>query len=502
MTGRRTRSPSLLLLSVVILALTLRWPNIGRESLWFDEAISYLTAQFPINQILDNTIQSSHPPLYYLLLHFWQQLVPHTDAALRLLGVIWNLLLVIFIYLLVNELFGKRPLALWSAFLVAISPFHILYSQELRMYTQLMCLVTLGTYAYWQARSSIKWTWWLVFGGAFLAAVYTHLFAFLPLAGIGLHALLYHQDRRTLWRTSLAIFIICLCFIPWISLIVAESQKDLGSLRPLRQEVLNPIKFLSTAAFLIFGEPNQPIPVFGFNAQPVYIGVILFLTLAITAVFLLEIRRIRREGTPSGLILILLITGCVLGVPILVYMIRPFFLPERTMAAASPFLLILLAWATTRRQSPLPYLVYGVAVFMLIGTLVYHTGDLLKPPYRAAIQFIAENRLEEDSILHTSDGSYLPALRYVQLPHHALLAGDPDPRKPMPVYESVGGQVWTREQASTIGSRLWLVVAIEHSVEWQQEQASFFKEQLTELAFHDFGGIAVILYDYDLTGQN
>lgn len=480
---------------IVLLAAVLRLINISRESLWFDEAISYLTAQLPINQILDNTIQSSHPPLYYLLLHFWQQLAPQTDTGLRLLGVIWNALLVVFIYLLTEQLFGKRSMALWAALLVAISPFHILYSHELRMYTQLMLFVTIGTYAYWQARQTMYWPWWLAFGGIFIASVYTHLFAFLPLAGIGLHALLYHQDRRLLWRTSLVIFIICLCFLPWVSIMLAESQKDLGSLRPLRPETLNPIKPITTATFLIFGEPNQPISILGFNAQPIYIGLILFLMLAIMALFLLETRRIRREGTSSGLLLILLIIGCVLGIPIIVYMIRPFFLPDRTMAAASPFLIILLAWATTRRRSPLPYFIYGTAIIMLLGTLTYHTGHLLKPPYRDAVQFIAENRQEGDAILHTSDGSYLPALRYAQLPQHALLANDPDPRKPVSVYESIGGQVWTRDQALGSGERLWLVVAIEHSVAWQQEQAAFFKDNLTQLDTYDFNGIAVILYD-------
>ncbi|MCB8942188.1 MAG: glycosyltransferase family 39 protein [Ardenticatenaceae bacterium] len=490
----KRQSPYVHLSLLVLLAVILRIPNISRDSLWFDEAISYLTAQLPLTHILDNTIQSSHPPLYYLLLHFWQNLVPPTDAGLRSLGLLWNILLVVFIYILTEKLFDKRPLALWSAFLVAISPFHILYSHELRMYTQLMLLVTIGTYAYWQARSTQRRLWWLIFGAVFLAAIYTHLFAFLPLAGIGLHALLYHQDRRAFWRTSLIIFMLCLAFIPWLRIIASESQKELGSLRPFTQEILNPIKPLTTATFLVFGEPNQPVSILGFNAQPVYVGIILFLMLAMIALFLLEIRRIRQEGTPSGLMLILLIIACVLGVPILVYMIRPFFLPDRTMAAASPFLLILLAWATTRRQTPLPYLVYGTAAFMLIGTLIYHTGSPLKPPYRDAIQFITANRQEGDAILHTSDGSYLPALRYVQLPHHALLAGDPDPRKPRPVYEIVGGQVWEQAQAQKSGDRLWLIVALEHSIEWQQEQVTHFNNTYPQLETHDFGGIAVILY--------
>jgi uncharacterized membrane protein len=455
-----------------------------------DEAISYLAARLTLSDIFSNTVQSSHPPLYYAFLHFWQQWLPDTDPALRTLGLLLNLFLIPAIYLLTKVLFTDKAatvsaVPIWSAFLVTISPFHLLYSHELRMYTLLMLLVTVGAYAYWQARQSEGWFWWLAFGGVFVAATYTHLFAFLPLAGIGLHALATHQDRRALWRTSLVIFVILLCFTPWLATMVAESQKDLGSLRPFRQEIRNPLKPLITPAFLIFGIASQPI----------YIGIVLFLTLAITAVFLLEIRKIRLEGTSSGLVLLLLITGCVLVVPILVYMIRPFFLPERTMAAASPFLLVLLAWATTRRQSPLPYLVYGTAAAMLIGVFLYHTGEPLKPPYREAIQFVAAQRQENDIILHTSDGSYLPSLRYVTLPNHVLLSGDPDPRKPVPVYVAMGGGVWGLEDVAGRNGRLWLIIALEHSVEWQTEQTEHFADQFTELESYNFDGLKVILYE-------
>jgi mannosyltransferase len=497
MTWFRNRPSSFYLALLVLLALALRGPNLGRDSLWFDEAISYLTAQLPLARILDNTVQSSHPPFYYLLLSVWQGVVPLTDAALRLFGVVWDLLLVVAVHSLAAALLGRKRVALLAALLVAISPFHILYSHELRMYTLVMLLVTAGAYAYWRARPSRGWRGWLAMAALFFVAVYSHLFAFLALAGIGIHALLERHNRRALWRTGIATALVCLAFVPWAVTMANESQSDLGSLRPLHPETLNPIKPLSAPAFLLFGQTYRPLVVGGLDARPVYTGVILFLSLAMAVVFLMELRRLRREGAPPGLTLILLIAGFVLFGPVTVYMLRPYFLPERTMAAASPFLLIWLAWATTRRQSPLPYLVGAAAVFMVVGAILYHSGGPIKPPYREAIRFIAANRAEGDAIVHTSDGSYLPALRYERLPQHALLAGDPDPRKPEPVYRSVGGQIWTREEALTRGERLWLVVALEHSVAWQQEQAAYFRENLHEVALHDYGGIAIILYEHE-----
>ncbi|MBK7896066.1 MAG: glycosyltransferase family 39 protein [Anaerolineaceae bacterium] len=113
--------------------------NLGRDSLWLDEAISYLAAQLPVTQIANNTLQDPHPPLYYLLLHFWLQLVPDSDTAVKLLSALFGILLIPAIYFLSQQLFHNRTISLTAAALTAVSPFHILYSHELRMYTCSCC---------------------------------------------------------------------------------------------------------------------------------------------------------------------------------------------------------------------------------------------------------------------------------------------------------------------------------------------------------------------------
>ncbi|MFW6063123.1 MAG: glycosyltransferase family 39 protein [Chloroflexota bacterium] len=478
----------------VILGAVLRLTALGRESLWFDEAVSYLTAELSAGQIANNTVKSSHPPFYYLLMHLWLRFAPHTDAAIRLLGVIFDLLLIPAIYTLGTLLFRQRRPALVAALLAAMSPFHIFYSHELRMYTLLTLLSTLIVLAYLLARQRQGLHWWGLFGVAALLAIYTHLFAFFLLLGVGLHALLQRQDRQALHRTLLVGVGLGLLFIPWILILAAESQYGLGSLRPLARSAPQSAALLKPLTTLIF-------LLFGYATSTWYSVLAMFLTLALAAIILLELRRLRRQQKLRPLLIPALLVACVVGLPVVVYYARPFFLPERTMAAASPFLLLSLAWLTTVRRSLLPVLVALCGATMLLGTLLYLSADPLKPPYRDAMEYVQEQRQPGDAVLHTSDGSYLPALRYVDFAQHGLLQGDPDPRKPRAVYEAFGGEVWSRTQAAQRGDRLWLIIAREHSVSWQEQQVDYFDERYDLINTQLFGGIEIRLYELAATAS-
>jgi hypothetical protein len=247
----------------------------------------------------------------------------------------------------------------------------------------------------------------------------------------------------------------------------------------------HPFKLVTSFTFLLFGQSETLW----------FVAAAFFLTLALSVVFIMDLWKARKVGSLSHLTLPGLMVICVVGLPVASFYARPFFLPERTMAAASPFLLILTIWGVAQRKSPLPYLVGLAAAIMLVGSALYLFGEPIKPPYRDAIQFVERHLEDRDVVLHTSDGSYVPSLTYVDLPRHALLSGDPDLRKPPGVYEALGGEIWTVKQAAENGERLWLIVALEHSIEWQQEQVELFGRRYNELESHEFGGIIVMLYE-------
>lgn len=135
-----------LLLLVIVIATILRCINLNTSTgLWFDEMVSLYAANqtFPfgiINWLAKNDV---HSPLYFLILHLWMNLFGDSDVAVRSLSVLFGVLNVPTIYYVGKEIESKK-IGLVAAFFVAINSFLIYYSQEVRFYSLLPCLVSLS----------------------------------------------------------------------------------------------------------------------------------------------------------------------------------------------------------------------------------------------------------------------------------------------------------------------------------------------------------------------
>ncbi|MBN1979141.1 MAG: glycosyltransferase family 39 protein [Anaerolineae bacterium] len=135
----------LALLVILLLAASLRFYRLDAQSFWNDEGNSARLSERTIGLIVEGTASDIHPPGYYLLLHYWRAVFGHSEFALRALSAVAGLALVLFTYLLGRRLFGQAT-GLMAAFLGAISPFAIYYSQEARMYALLGALAAASTY--------------------------------------------------------------------------------------------------------------------------------------------------------------------------------------------------------------------------------------------------------------------------------------------------------------------------------------------------------------------
>ncbi|MBN1657661.1 MAG: glycosyltransferase family 39 protein [Anaerolineae bacterium] len=121
-------------LVILLFAFALRLFRLGAESLWYDETVSVTLAGQDVAGLVAHTARDIHPPGYYLLLHFWQALAGQSDFTAAFLSLFFGMLLVALAYRLAGRLFGRRAATI-AALFVAISPYNVWYSQEVRMYT-------------------------------------------------------------------------------------------------------------------------------------------------------------------------------------------------------------------------------------------------------------------------------------------------------------------------------------------------------------------------------
>lgn len=133
----RNTSFSLLIL-IVFLGFILRIHNLDGIPLRGDEAFSAFNwAQMPINQSLSEiaTIEP-HPPLTYVFFHIWNLIIGGIESpfALRLFGVLINLIGIPAMYALGKHITQNRFVGIICALMWAIHPFEIWHSQDFRNY--------------------------------------------------------------------------------------------------------------------------------------------------------------------------------------------------------------------------------------------------------------------------------------------------------------------------------------------------------------------------------
>ncbi len=124
-----------MILLVLILGLVLRLLTIN-QSLWLDEAISVLASRnldfwtfvtkYPVGDF--------HPPLYFGLLWIWTHLFGYSEFVIRLPSVLLGVATIYLTYSIGKKLFNEK-IGILAALFLAISPLHLYYSQEARMYS-------------------------------------------------------------------------------------------------------------------------------------------------------------------------------------------------------------------------------------------------------------------------------------------------------------------------------------------------------------------------------
>lgn len=178
-----------------------------------------------VKNLLKGNLSEPHPPLLYLSTHGWIRLFGTREAALHSLMVLMSLITLVAAYFLGRRLLGRRGGLMFTA-LLALNPFFLSHSLDLRMYSPLLlwvsisgaCLLALMGIDKSDATASRPegWPCWVLRAGVALpltAGLLTqYLFGYWFFAMI---ALVLYLDRKRWFEHGLTIGAGFLLFMPW-----------------------------------------------------------------------------------------------------------------------------------------------------------------------------------------------------------------------------------------------------------------------------------------------
>jgi 4-amino-4-deoxy-L-arabinose transferase-like glycosyltransferase len=304
-TSRLDRLSGVALPALVAVGLLLRLPNLG-ESLWYDEVFS-TRVMLDSGRALGRAVMADvHPPLYSLFMFLWVHAFGDSELSIRVPPLTCGLASLALTGALARR-FVDRPTALLAVALLCLSPVHIWYSQEARLYSAALCLALLALLAFQKLRETPdSRRGLLAYGLALGAAVMTHYYAAaIPIVTSALSLRRGRAGRKILVANALVLLLLAL----WLGSKAAGSglATEMHHLRLFTPLELCMLFF----NWFLLGNALWTVPPYAHARHvPGMLAMLVFQTLA-CLVFLRGLVRIARESPGAPLLL-----GCLLLPPL------------------------------------------------------------------------------------------------------------------------------------------------------------------------------------------
>lgn len=258
----------LALTGVIALGAILRFWNLDLKPLWLDEVLTALLSlgrpykDVPLEVVLPiSTLQqlfrlqpnvscpeiaqavanqSTHPPLFFCLMHQWLSWVEPIAQPLiwklRSLPALFGISAIAAIYCL-NRIAFSPAAGLMGAALMAVSPFAVYLSQEARHYTLPILLITLALLGLIQiqqalySQQKLRPIIWLFWGVVNSIGCYVHYFFILAFIAqlLTLTGLMYWRRLvlpKGSWLTlTLVVSGVAVSYLPWLPVLLGDTGR-------------------------------------------------------------------------------------------------------------------------------------------------------------------------------------------------------------------------------------------------------------------------------------
>lgn len=288
------------LIAAIALGTLLRFWHLELKPLWLDEVITVLFSlglnynDIPLDVVfsLEKLPQifsfkklacseiaanlatySTHPPLFFCLLHSWLQMpfVGITYQGLvwsvRSLPALFGIAAIAAVYWL-NVIAFSRTAGIIAAALMAVSPFSVYLSQEARHYTLPILLITLSLAGLMQIQKDLlqqKLRYFVFLGWIVINCLgfYTHYFFILAFVAevATLFAFVFSQrhivSRRSVLAIILSILVMIASFMPWLLVMLHHFNRSETTWLPSPTHVAPIYQILASWVLMLIALPVE-----------------------------------------------------------------------------------------------------------------------------------------------------------------------------------------------------------------------------------------------------
>jgi uncharacterized membrane protein len=435
---------------VLALALAVRIWGLGAQSFTMDEITELSTARLGVHAAIITA--DGLPPLYNLLLQAWLKLTGTPEAA-RWLSVVLGMLTIPAMYRLGRRVGGEEVGRL-GALLLAISPIHVWYSQEVRAYPLFILTTVVALWRYEVARESDRPVDWFWYGLAAVIGLYSHYYFALLLVSLAAVEVLRLGPPLNWRRWVAAHTFIAVASMPVLFLLRADLNVQLNwpeNARPLDLHAAGYTGFALLAGFTLGPSLRELHVVSG--SQALREALPWALPLGLASLYLLYggFRWAERRQQPWRMSLLVILPVALCG---LIAAVLDIGYRVRYVAWCAVPLLLLLSLGISKASSRRLTQVAVSVVVLIFAVALYQrhsVGRYMNEDARGAARLLASLTTRSAPVFVVADYMAGPVEYYLDLPRSL------QPLSNTRTFDGVATAVETIHRAVPEGGVFWLV---------------------------------------------
>lgn len=377
----------IVLLAILLLGFLLRVYDLDTESIWLDEGISIKLSSIDPAAITIERALNNHPPLYFIILHYWTKAFGDSVFSARLLSVLFGFLAIFMMYR-VGCLVFNRETGILGSLILAVSLFNIHYSREIRMYSLVVLLTLVSMYFFiklLEKRSRANLIGYITSSIFLLYTHYSGLYLILAQNVYFITALLLYKkkdilDLKTWIKYQATIFVL---YLPWLWVGVLRMRKIQES-----HFWIGRASVLTVLGSLI--EYSGSIVLF-----VVFMTLLVFLAVSIK-------KHWQGASLPDAGKMYLLSSW--LAIPIAVPFVisqfaAPMYMTKYTMPAHAAFCLLIAISIQTIRRRHVKAIVIGVIVLISLLSAGRYYAEVNTIPWNKVAEYVEKNAKPTDMLI-------------------------------------------------------------------------------------------------------